>query len=106
MVCFIFHNSLIFFLARRHTRGAALTRPLARRLHHVLPHLRGTLLLAPDALTIGSPRGCGCGDERRGMLPFSAAAALAVYLASVWTVHSIWATSLAADVTLRAARFS
>jgi hypothetical protein len=40
------------------------------------------------------------------LLPFSAAAALAVYLASVWTVHSIWATSLAADVTLRAARFS
>lgn len=40
------------------------------------------------------------------LLPFSAAAALAVYLASVWTVHSIWATSLVVDVTLRAAHFS
>lgn len=40
------------------------------------------------------------------LLPFPAAADLAAYLASMWTVHSIWATLITADVTLRAARFS
>lgn len=40
------------------------------------------------------------------LLPFPAAADLAAYLASMWTVHSIWVTLIAADVTLRAAHFS
>ena len=70
MVCFILPISLIFLLARRHPCGAALIHTLAQRLHLVKPHLRGSLSLAPDALTLGSPMGRGCGGERRGIVAF------------------------------------